>query len=83
MTPTAREAPSESDDASSVVELRLTDSALDRIVAQIRMWLVQQAYQPKTFRYQFDEQEVVLRVDFAGGPGAEAFVETFGGKLLS
>ena len=75
--------PPVADDASpNAVEIRLAHSALDHVVARIRIWVDRQAHQPKTLRYRFDEQEVLLSVDFAGRTDAEAFARAFSGKLL-
>ena len=65
-----------------VVEIRLAHNALHYLIARMRTWLDQQGSQPKTFRYSFDEPDVVLHVDFAIGAEAEAFARAFGGKVL-
>ena len=48
----------------------------------MRTWLDQQGSQPKTFRYSFDEPDVVLHVDFALRAEADAFARAFGGAVL-
>ena len=65
-----------------VVEIRLVHSALTYLIARMRTWLDQQGSQPKTFRYSFDEPDVVVHVDFAIDADAEAFARAFGGKVL-
>ena len=61
-----------------VVEIRLAQNALHYLVARIRTWLDQQGSQPKTFRYSFDEPDVVLHVDFALRAEADAFARPAG-----
>jgi hypothetical protein len=65
-----------------VVEIRFAQNALRYLLARMRTWLDQQGSQPSTFRYSFDEPDVVLHVDFAVGAEADAFARAFGGKVL-
>ena len=65
-----------------VVEIRLAHNALHYLIARMRAWLDQQGSQPKTFRYSFDEPDVVLHVDFALRAEADAFARAFGGAVL-
>jgi hypothetical protein len=65
------------------VEIRLAHSALDYLVSRIRTWLDQQRAQPKTFRYVFDEPDVVLHVQFPTQTEARAFARAFGGEVLT
>lgn len=65
-----------------VVEIRLAQGALDYLIARMRIWLDQEGSQPKTFRYSFEESEVVLHADFALQAQAEEFARAFGGDVL-
>jgi hypothetical protein len=65
-----------------VVEIRFAQNALRYLLARMRSWLDQQGSQPSTFRYSFDEPDVVLHVDFSIGAEADAFARAFGGKVL-
>jgi hypothetical protein len=65
-----------------IVEIRFAQNALNYLLTRMRTWLDQQGSQPKTFRYSFDEPDVVLHVDFALRAEAEAFAQAFGGAVL-
>src|ERR1700686_1071160 len=43
----------------NVVEIRLAHNALHYLMARTRKWLDHQGSEPKTFRYSFDESDVV------------------------
>jgi|HubBroStandDraft_4_1064222.scaffolds.fasta_scaffold1136217_1 hypothetical protein len=66
-----------------IVEIRLPETALDYLITRMRLWLDQQGLQPQTFRYSFEEADVLLQVDFTRRPGAEALARAFGGEVLS
>ena len=66
-----------------VVQIRLAHRALDYLLARFRMWLQQHPAQPKTFRYSFDEPDVVVHVEFSGRAEASVFARAFGGEVLT
>jgi hypothetical protein len=70
------------DEPPHLVQIRLNHSALDYLLSRIRMWLDQQPAHPKTFRYSFDEPEIVVQVQFFWQAQASAFAQAFGGEVL-
>jgi hypothetical protein len=70
------------DEPPHLVQIRLKHSALDYLLARVRMWLDQQPVYPKTFRYSFDEPNVLVQVQFFRQAQASAFARAFGGEVL-
>ena len=70
------------DEPRHIVQLRLKHGALDYLLARVRMWLDQQPAYPKTFRYSFDEADVLVQVQFFRQVQASAFARAFGGEVL-
>ena len=60
------------------VILRLSGEEFSTAIVKMRDWLKKNRYKPTGYRYDQDEDTVVLSVEFAVNAQAKAFVKRFG-----
>lgn len=65
------------------VLLRVPATAFASQMAMMREWLNDHGYEPLRFAYDSSSDDVfVIRLDFSGGEGAEAFAKRFSGQAI-
>jgi hypothetical protein len=62
------------------VKIRLSGEDFSTAIVTMRDWLEKNRCEPTGYRYDEDEDRVVVSVDFAVDTQAEAFAKRFGGQ---
>src|SRR5215469_3275697 len=62
------------------VKIRLPGEDFSTAIVGMRDWLEKNRFEPTGYRYDQDDDMVVVSVDFAVDAQAEAFAERFGGQ---
>jgi hypothetical protein len=63
------------------VIIRVSGEDFSTAIATMRDWLEQHGYEPIVYRYDQDDDTIVVSVDFAVDAQAEAFAKRFGGQI--
>jgi hypothetical protein len=63
------------------VIIRVSGAGFSAAIATMRDWLEKHRYEPTTYRYDQDDDTIVVSVDFVVDAQAEAFAKRFGGQI--